>query len=91
MKEHDMAKAQLAQAVEYVSNGKAKMAFVIGTRKSVEKGTSIQRPDKGAVNIFVISPQGQSYARFNVPVGDESGAVKFVRVPEAETSVEPPF
>lgn len=74
-------KVSLAQPVEYVSNGKAKMAFVIGTRKSIEKGTSITRPQKGHANVFVISPQGQAYPRFDVPIGDESGSEKFIRVP----------
>jgi hypothetical protein len=70
-----MAKVRLG-VVQYTDgNGYAKLAFVTGTRKTVQKGTGVTRPEKGHANLLVVSPlkpgdPSKWYTRDNVPQGD---------------------
>ena len=66
-----MAKIKLGTMVEYRdSNGYAKLGVVTGTRKTVQKGTGIARPDKGSAHLVVFSPSGKTYTRNNIAEGD---------------------
>lgn len=52
-------------------NGYDKLALVVGTRKSTQKDTAVQRPEKGHANLLVFSPANpeKTYVRWNVPAG----------------------
>ena len=66
-----MAKVKLGASVVYRDgSGFEKAALVVGTRKSVQEGTGVDRPEKGSVNLQVFSPSGKSYFRSNVAEGD---------------------
>ena len=66
-----MAKVRLGDTVRYTDGaGFEKAALVVGTRRSVQDGTAIKRPEKGSANLRIYSPSGQVYTRENVPQGD---------------------
>lgn len=67
--------AKLNKRVTYTDrNGFQKAALVVGTRDSIQKGTDLERPDKGCAHLKVFSPAGGGdYYRPNVPEGDGPG------------------
>lgn len=76
-----MAKVKLGPVVYTDGNGFEKLAFVIGTRKTTQKGTDVTRPEKGHANLLVFSPkdpQAKNYVRWNVAQGD--GPRKFRQI-----------
>ena len=78
-----MAKVQLGDRVQYTDGqGFQKLALVIGTRKTVQKGTDLPRPEKGTAHLLVISGTGNTYTRHGVPFGD--GPRTFTSVGKAE-------
>ena len=60
------------QLVRYTdSNGFEKPAVITGTRKSVQKGTEVPRPERGCANLAIFSPlTGKQYTRTNIPQGE---------------------
>lgn len=62
----------LGQAVTYIgSNGKQKVAFVLGTRDSITEGTDVPRPAANQANLMVFSPSGRVYLRNQTPVATD--------------------
>lgn len=70
-----MAKGiKLGRPVVYTSHdGFNKAGVIVGTRKSVAKGTAVARPERDQAHIKVLSPTGKDYNRTNVQLGDEAG------------------
>lgn len=59
---------QLGTPVQYIaSNGKPKLAFVLGTPETISEGTEIPTLSEGQLHLTVFSPNGNIYPRHNVP------------------------
>lgn len=75
------------QVVLYTdSNGYEKPALITGTRKSIQEGTQVPRPDKGHANLFIISPldpKSRNYTRNNIPMGEGPRTFRLLGAGEA--------
>ena len=61
--------ATLGQAVSYTSSkGHTKLAFVTATPETVTEGHSLPELSTDQVHLFVVSPNGNTYARYSVPL-----------------------
>lgn len=66
---------KLGDKVQYAdSQGKAKLAMVLGTQDSVgtdpeDEDASVPAVQDGAAHLLVFSPTGNTYVRHNVPSG----------------------